>query len=176
MQKQNDNDDSIKTFGSILLISIFLSVSYAAGLMAVYFMGYNVPVISSDEWYPIMVIAIPAFIMLSFALFMLLVRGDRVVHSPYAILFAILLILPAFCGAAFPEYKYSPQRVALRLTGIGGKTVYYSYNNASCGNVNKRKFKAYMIFEGNYFYYFKRHNGSIGINRECIKIYQKSQE
>ena len=174
MQKQNDN---IKSFFSILLISIFLSVSYAAGLMAIYFIKYNVPAISGGEWYPIIVIAVPALILILIVLFMWFAYGERNIRSPYATLLLLaFLILPVLLGATFPEYKYSPQRVALRLTGIGGKTVYYSYNNASCGNVNKRKFKAYMIFKGNYFYYFKRHNGSIGINRECIKIYQKSQE
>ena len=173
MQKQNNN---IKTFVSILLISIFLSVSWAAGLMAVYFMGYNVPAILGEEWYPIILIAVPAFILILIVFFVWFVRGDHILHYPYAILLLAFLMLPVIFGAVFPKYKYSPQRIALRLTGMGGKTVYYSYDNVSCGDVNKRKFKAYMIYKGTYFYYFKRHSGSIGINKECIKIYQKSQE
>ena len=170
MQKQNNN---IKSFFSILLISIFLSVSYAAGLMAIYFIKYNVPAISSGEWFPMMVIAVPAFILILIVLFMWFAYGERNIRSPYATLLLLaFLMLPVLLGAVFPKYKYSPQRIALRMTGMGGKTVSYKLKTSQYGNfgLSGNTGKAYLIYTGKYFYYFATKNGTTGINKKVCYI------
>ena len=171
---KNLKEIDVKSLFSVLLIFTFLSVSFGIWLMAVYFAHYNAPIVSGLEWYPAIVIAyfgiIWSFVVLFFFSIFLVLKLD----FSYAIIFLIILILPVIFSSIFPEYKYSPQRIALRMIGMGGKTVSYRlhrYRNFRLLRESKKNMhKAYLIYTGEYFYYFATKNGTIGINKEICHV------
>lgn len=165
----------------LLSASIIISFAYAAGLMFVYFIQYkDMPLAVGGEFYPMMLMAIPVGILF-LAFFIIWVTHAAGMRSLYVIFLPLILVVAVSLGTIFPKYQYSPQRIVLRLTGRGGRRVAYSWNNKKCnvsdiaGILNdswKPKRSAYLIYTGNYFYYFYGREGLIIINKECVNINQ----
>ena len=168
------NRNNIKTFFSALLIFIFISLSLSVWLMSVYFIKYGIPVILGREWYPVMLMSIPIFILflVLFIFSIFLYNRKRILISTYALLSITFIMLFFLLSSVFSGYKYSPQRIVLRFTGMGGKTVHYKLKTSKYGKttLSKNTKKAYLIYTGTYFYYFATKNKVVGINKEICHV------
>ena len=170
--KNNSNE----TFLSTILIFMLMSLSLSSWLMVVYFIKYNIPAILGSEWYPIIILAMPIFILfLILLVIFFLLYGNHTLKFIYIPLSIILILF--VLSNIFPTYKYSPQRMVLRFTGMGGKNVLYILHKYGknelinrSSNIRKHYHKAYLIYTGDYFYYFATKNKVVGINKEICHI------
>lgn len=159
----------MKFFDYLKLLASVIILSYICGciLLFTYIFEYSAPFPTS-----ISVLSVFAkFFLLLFGIGVAFSLGPEFMYKTALSVIAIATATIMFLGF-FPKWQYSPQRIILRASGMGGKTVSYKLKTSQYGNfgLSGNTGKAYLIYTGKYFYYFATKNGTTGINKKVCYI------
>ena len=156
-------ETKISTFFNLILISVFVSLTTAVMLLFEYTSEYHVQIIMNSSiiillTYFIFTLSVPLTVSI-------LYNSEKVFKITLQI--TVLVIIGLLATGLFAKFKYSPQRIFLREFNLGGRTEKIIFKNKQC-RISGIPKKAFLIYKGAHFFYYKTKNSTMGINKDCL--------